>query len=66
MRWACNRFVGAVGCSQLSRNLKVSMFVQTDKIKFVDGLAGSRQKNIKDRQRAVDRPLMQLGSSSFG
>jgi hypothetical protein len=55
-----------VGCVQLVRDLKASVFIQAYETDFVYGLAGSRQKNIKDRQRAVDRPFTQLSLHVLG
>jgi hypothetical protein len=42
--------------------LDVSLLVQTDEIDFVDGLSGSRQKDIENRQCAKNRPLAQSRS----
>jgi 3-keto-L-gulonate-6-phosphate decarboxylase len=40
--------------------VEISVGVEAPEAHVVDGLAGPRQKHIEDRQRPVDRPLVQL------
>ena len=37
--------------------MKISVFIQAHQFDVVDCFAGSRQKNVKARQRAVDWPV---------
>src|SRR5262249_44643974 len=55
----------AFGYDQLFRD-KLSLFIQTHEIDFVDSFAGSRQKHVKYRQCAVDRPFTQLALHLLG
>ena len=50
----------------LIRDLEISLFVETNEIEFVDSLSGSRQKNIQDRQGAINRPFAQLAFHVLG